>query len=72
MEKGFTNRRIDRRPSLVNLRRLEPIRGKKFGERRILGRWSYQMSFKMNSSRKVEMECPSDGFARKAKGKDLG
>ena len=38
MEKGFINRRLERRPSLVNLRSLEPPRGKIFGERRILGR----------------------------------
>ena len=40
MEKGFSNVRLERRPSLVKLRRLEPPRGKRFGERRILGRWS--------------------------------
>jgi hypothetical protein len=31
MEKGFSNGRLERRPSLVNLRRLEPPRGKMFG-----------------------------------------
>jgi hypothetical protein len=40
MEKGFFNVRLERRLYLVNLRRLEPPRGKMFGERRILGRWS--------------------------------
>ena len=36
MEKCFSNKR----PSLVNLRRIETPRGERFGERRILGRWS--------------------------------
>jgi hypothetical protein len=63
MEKGFRNRRIERRPSLVNLRRFEPPRGKRFGERRILERWSHQMSFKMNLSRKVERERSSGGVS---------
>jgi hypothetical protein len=40
MEKGFNNGRFVRRPSLVNLRRIETPRGERFGERRILGRWS--------------------------------
>jgi hypothetical protein len=65
MEKGFSNGRLERRPSLVNLRRLEPPRGKRFGERRILGRWSRQMSFKMSSSRKRERERPLGGVASK-------
>jgi hypothetical protein len=30
------------------------------------------MSFKMNSSRKVEREHPLGGVTRQAKGKDLG
>jgi hypothetical protein len=54
MEKGFSNGRLERRPSLVKLRRLEPLRGGRFGERRFLGRWIHQMNFQMNSSRKVE------------------
>jgi hypothetical protein len=58
MEKGFSNERLERRLSLINLRRLESPRGKRFGKRRILGRWSCQMNFKMNSSRKVERESP--------------
>jgi hypothetical protein len=41
MEKGFSNRKLERRPSLVNLRRLEPLWGKRFGEIRIMGRWSH-------------------------------
>jgi hypothetical protein len=64
MEKGFSNERLKRRPSLVNLRRLEPPGGKRFGERRNLGRWSRQMGFKMNLSRKVEREHPSGEVAR--------
>jgi hypothetical protein len=56
MEKGFSNGRLEGRPSLVNLRSIEPPTGKRFGERRIMGRWSRQMSFKMNSSRKVERD----------------
>jgi hypothetical protein len=39
MEKGFNNGRLERRPSLVNLRRLEPPKEKRFGEKNILGRW---------------------------------
>jgi hypothetical protein len=39
MEKYFSNGRLERRPSLVNLRGLEFPRGGRFGERRILGRW---------------------------------
>ena len=72
MEKGFSNGRLEGRPSLVNLRSIEPPTGKRFGERRIMGRWSRQMSFKINPSRKVERERPSGGVARQAKGKDLG
>jgi hypothetical protein len=72
MEKGFSNGRLERRPSLVNLRRLEPPRGKHFGERRIMGRWIRQMSLNMKSSRKRERERPLGGVARQAKGKDLG
>jgi hypothetical protein len=72
VEKGFSNGRLERRPSLVNLRRIEPPRGKILGERSILGRWSHQMSFKMISSRKRERERPLGGVARQAKGKDLG
>jgi hypothetical protein len=64
MEKVFSNERLERRPSLVNLRRLEPPRGKRFGARRILGRWSRQRNFKMNSSINVERESPSGGVAR--------
>jgi hypothetical protein len=72
MEKGFNNGILERRPSLVNLRRLEPPRGKMFGEGRFMGRWSRQMSFKMSSSRKRERERPLGGVARQAKGKALG
>jgi hypothetical protein len=72
MEKGFSNGRLERRPSLVNLRRREPPRGKRFGKRRIMRRWSRQMSFKMNSSRKVQRERSLGGVTRKAKGKALG
>jgi hypothetical protein len=53
MKNGFSNERLERRPSLVNLRRIEFPRGKRFGERRVLGRWSHQMSFNMSSSRRV-------------------
>jgi hypothetical protein len=72
MENGFSNERLERRPSLVNLRRIKHPRGKRFGERRIMGRWSHQMSFNMISSRKMERECPLGGVTRKAKGKALG
>jgi hypothetical protein len=72
IEKVFSNGRLDRRPYLLKLIRLEPPRGKRFGERRIMGRWSREMSFKIKSSRKVEMECPLDGVVRKAKEKALG
>jgi len=72
MEKDFSNERLERMPYLVNLRRLEPPRGKRFGERRILGRWSRHISFRMNSSKKVERERPSGGVIGKAKRKDLG
>jgi hypothetical protein len=64
MEKVVSNERLEKRPTLVNLRRLEPPRGKRFGERRIMVRWSHQMSFKMDSSRKVERERPSGGVTR--------
>jgi hypothetical protein len=37
MEEGFDNGRLERRPSLVDLRRLEPPRGKRFGRGRVLG-----------------------------------
>ena len=53
MEKGFSNERLERRPSLVNLIRLESPKGKGLGERRILGRWIHQMGFKIISSRRV-------------------
>jgi hypothetical protein len=36
--KGFSNGRLERRPSLVNLRRLEFPRGKRFGERKDSGK----------------------------------
>jgi hypothetical protein len=64
MEKVFSNKTLERRPSLVILRRLEPPRGERFGEIRIMGRWSHKMIFKMNSSRKVERECSSGGVTR--------
>jgi hypothetical protein len=31
VEKGFSNERLERRPSLVNLRRIEPPKGKGLG-----------------------------------------
>jgi hypothetical protein len=68
VEEGFDNGRLERRPSLVNLRRLEPLRAKRLGRGRVMGRWSRQMSFKRGSSRKVERECSLGGFARQAKG----
>jgi hypothetical protein len=40
MENSFNNGRLKRRPSLVNLRRLEPPTGKSFGKGRVLGRLS--------------------------------
>jgi hypothetical protein len=52
MEKGFDNGRIEGRSSFINLRRIEPPRGKKLGRGRVLGRWSYQMNFKKSSSKK--------------------
>jgi hypothetical protein len=72
MEKGFRNERLERSLSLVNLIRIEPPMGKRFGERRILGKWSCQMIFKMISSRKMERECPLGGVSRQDKGKDFG
>jgi hypothetical protein len=42
MEEGFNNGRLERRASLVNLRRLEPPRRKTFGKGRFLERWSRQ------------------------------
>jgi hypothetical protein len=64
MEKVLSNWRLERRPSLVNLRRLEFLRGKRSGERKFLGRWSCQMSFKMSSSKRVGGECPLGGVTR--------
>jgi hypothetical protein len=72
MEKDFNNGRLERRPYLVILRRLESPKGKRFWERRILGRWSHQMSFKMISSRKRERERPLAGVVGQAKGNYLG
>jgi hypothetical protein len=54
LEKGFDNRRIMRRPSSVNLRRLESSRGKGWW---VLGWSSCQMSFMKGSSR-MERELP--------------
>jgi hypothetical protein len=62
MKNGFNKRRFERKPYLVDFRRLEPPRGGNFGKGKVLGRWSHQMSFKMSSSRKVEWECPPGGF----------
>jgi hypothetical protein len=64
MEKSFSNRRLERMPSLVNLRRLEFPGGERLGERKFLGRWSCQMSFKMSSSKRVEREHPLGGVGR--------
>jgi hypothetical protein len=71
LEKGFDNGRLERRPSSVNLRRFESSWGEIINGRRILGRWSRQMSFKKSSSR-VEGERPSSGVSRKARGKGFG
>jgi hypothetical protein len=71
LENGFDNERIERRPSSVNLRRLEYPRGKSLIRRWILGRWSHQMRLKEISSR-VEGECPSSGVTRKSRGKGFG
>jgi hypothetical protein len=68
IEDGFDNMRLERRPSLVNLRRLEPPRGKRLGRGRVLVGWSRHMSFKKISSRKVERECPLGGVTGKDKG----
>jgi hypothetical protein len=64
VEKGFDNGRLLRRPSLVNIRRFEPPLGKTLKGRRVLGRWSCQMSFKKSSS-KVEGGHPLAGVVRK-------
>jgi hypothetical protein len=72
VEKGFDNGRLGGRSSLVNLRRLEPPRGKRFRRGRVLGRWNRQMRFKRSSSRKVERERPLGGVARKYRGEALG
>jgi hypothetical protein len=72
MENGFNNERLESRPSLVDLRRLEPPWAKRFGSGRVLGRWIRQTSFKKISSRKAERERPLGGVARQAKGKALG
>jgi hypothetical protein len=45
---------------------------KREGERRILGRWSHEMRFKMSSSKRVEREHPLGGVAKQAKRKALG
>jgi hypothetical protein len=50
VEKGFDNERLEGRPSSVDLRRFEPPWGKRLKGRRVLGRWSHQMSFKKSSS----------------------
>jgi hypothetical protein len=52
MEEGFDNGRLEGRPSLVDLRRFEPPRGKRLRRGRVLGRWSRQMSFKKSSSKR--------------------
>jgi len=71
LEKGFDNEILERRPSSVNLRRLESSRGKSLMGRWIMGWWSRQMSFKKSSSR-VEGELPSSGVTRKARDKGFG
>jgi hypothetical protein len=40
-------------------------------EKWVLGRWIFQMRFKMSSSRRVERKHPLGGVTRKAKGKTL-
>jgi len=72
MEEIFNNERLEKRSSLLNLRRLESLRGERIGKGRFLGRWNRQMSFNMSSSRKVERECPLGGFVGKDKGKAFG
>jgi hypothetical protein len=57
-----------RRPSSVNLRRLESSGGKGWW---VLGWWSRQMSFMEGSSR-MERELPSNGVVRQAMGKGFG
>jgi hypothetical protein len=54
----LTTRRLEGRSSLVNLRRLEPPRGKRLGRGRVLGRWSHQMSFKKSSSKRGKGNVP--------------
>jgi hypothetical protein len=39
VEKGFDNERLKGRYYLVNLKRIEPPMGKRFGKGRVLGRW---------------------------------
>jgi hypothetical protein len=68
MEEGFDNERLEKRTSLVNLRNIEPTKGKRFGKGRVFGGWSHQMRFKRISSRKVEREHPLGGGTRKVKG----
>jgi hypothetical protein len=66
----FDNGGMEMRPSLVSFGRFESSRGKGLSGKRIMGWWSHYMSF--SSSRKEgEMEIPSSGVARKAKGKYL-
>jgi hypothetical protein len=68
LENGLDNRRLERRPSLVNLRRFETPQGKSINGRWILKRWNHQMGFKKSSSRE-EGERPSSGVARQDMGK---
>jgi hypothetical protein len=62
MEKFSNNGRLERRPYLVKLKRIEFLRGKRFGQRRVLGRSNHHMRFKMISSRRVEREHPLGGI----------
>jgi hypothetical protein len=71
MKKVFDNGILDRRPSLVDLRRFESFLGKSVKGRWILGIWSHQMKFNKRSL-KMEGECPSNGFVGKYRGKGFG
>jgi hypothetical protein len=71
MENGFDNEWLKRSHSSVNLRRFESPRGKSINWRWIMRRWSHNIIFK-NISSKVEVDLPSSGFTRKARGKWFG
>jgi hypothetical protein len=68
LEKGFDDVIFEKRPSSINLRRLESPWGKSLKGRWIMRWWSHHMSFKKSPSR-VEGECPSSGVVEQATSK---